>query len=227
MPEGLLLEFFSLLVPIKLGLAGLFFAVFLKKLFERNDVSISVFGGFYGLCAWALGFQWNIMWMDTFALLPLVALGTVNLLKEKKFVLYTVSLFFSVFSNYYIGLFTCFFVFLLFFVYEFCRWGGWKKFTEDFFRIALFSVLAIGMAAILALPALGALQSSQSSVNKFPTGFRLNIAKEHNLKGLLDAMRQVAVAVDSCTASSRQLRTDTITGEVNGIISRHSHFIIM
>ena len=191
-PEGLLLEFFSLLVPIKLGLAGLFFAVFLKKLFERNDVSISVFGGFYGLCAWALGFQWNIMWMDTFALLPLVALGTVNLLKEKEFILYTVSLFFSVFSNYYIGLFTCFFVFLLFFVYEFCRWGGWKKFTEDFFRIALFSVLAIGMAAILALPALGALQSSQSSVNKFPTGFRLNIAKEHNLKGLLDAMRQVA-----------------------------------
>ena len=179
-------------MPIKLGLAGLFFAVFLKKLFERNDVSISVFGGFYGLCAWALGFQWNIMWMDTFALLPLVALGTVNLLKEKEFILYTVSLFFSVFSNYYIGLFTCFFVFLLFFVYEFCRWGGWKKFTEDFFRIALFSVLAIGMAAILALPALGALQSSQSSVNKFPTGFRLNIAKEHNLKGLLDAMRQVA-----------------------------------
>ena len=190
--ESLLLEYFSLLVPIKLGLAGLFFAVFLKNIFEKSDISVSVFGGFYGLCAWALGFQWNIMWVDTFALLPLVALGTVKLLREKKFVLYTVSLFFSVFSNYYIGLFTCFFVFLLFFVYEFCRWGGWKKFAADFFRIALFSVLAIGMAAILALPALGALQSSQSSVNKFPTGFRLNITKEHNLVGLLDAMRQVA-----------------------------------
>ena len=191
-PESLLLEYFSLLVPIKLGFAGLFFAVFLKELFGKRDISVSVFGGFYGLCAWALGFQWNIMWVDTFALLPLVALGTVKLLQEKKFILYTVSLFFSIFSNYYIGLFTCFFVFLLFFVYEFCRWGGWKKFAEDFLRIALFSVLAIGMAAILALPALGALQSSQSSVNKFPTGFRLNIAKEHNLKGLLDAMRQVA-----------------------------------
>ena len=191
-PEGLLLEYFSLLVPIKLGLAGLFFAVFLKNLFGKNDISISVFGGFYGLCAWALGFQWNIMWVDTFALLPLVALGTVKLLKEKKFVLYTVSLFFSVFANYYIGLFTCFFVFLLFFVYEFCRWGGWKKFAEDFFRIGFFSLLAIGMAAILELPALAALQSSQSSVNKFPTGFRLNIAKENTVKGLLDAMRQVA-----------------------------------
>ena len=96
-PEGWLLGYFSLLVPIKLGLAGLFFSLFLKHIFHRDDLSISVFGGFYGLCAWALGYQWNVMWLDTFALLPLVALGTVSLLKEKKVVLYTVSLFFSVF----------------------------------------------------------------------------------------------------------------------------------
>ena len=191
-PESLLLEYFSLLVPVKLGLAGLFFSVFLKHLFGKNDLSISVFGGFYGLCAWALGFQWNVMWLDTFALLPLVALGTVRLLGEGRFILYTVSLFFSIFTNYYIGLFTCIFVFLLFFVYQICRWGGWKKFFGDFSRIAFFSTLAIGMTAILELPALGALQSTQSVVNKFPTGFRLNIAKEHNWKGLLDAMRQVA-----------------------------------
>ena len=191
-PESILLEYFSLLVPVKLGLAGLFYGIFLKELFGKEDLSIAVFGGFYGLCAWALGFQWNIMWLDTFALLPLVALGTVRLLQEKKFILYTVSLFFSVFANYYVGFFTCIFVFLLFFVYQFCRWGGWKKFFGDLFRIACFSALAIGMTAILELPAFAALQSTQSSVNKFPTGFRLNIASEHNLKGLLDAMRQVA-----------------------------------
>ena len=191
-PESWLLEYFSLLVPIKLGFAGLFFAVFLKHIFGKKDLSIAVFGGFYGLCAWALGFQWNVMWLDTFALLPLVALGTVKLLQEKKFILYTVSLFFSVLANYYIGLFTCIFVFLLFFVYEVCRWGGWKKFFLDLLRIAFFSLLAIGMTAILELPAFASLQSTQSAVNKFPTGFRLNIAKEHNLKGLLDAMRQVA-----------------------------------
>ena len=191
-PEMWLLEYFSLMMPVKLGLAGLFFAVFLKGIFGKNDLSVSVFGGFYGLCAWALGFQWNIMWLDTFALLPLVALGTVGLLKDRKFILYTLSLFLSVFANYYIGLFTCIFVFLLFFVYEFCRWGGWKKFFADLLRIAFFSILAIGMTAVLELPAFAALQTTQSSVNKFPTGFRLNIAPSHDLKGLLDAMRQVA-----------------------------------
>lgn len=191
-PESLLLEYFSLLVPIKLGLAGLFYAIFLKKIFGKNDVSISVFGAFYALCAWALGFQWNVMWLDTFALLPLVVLGTVSLLRDKKFLLYTVTLFLSIFANYYIGLFTCIFVLLLFIVYQICRWGGWGKFLRDLCRIALFSVLAIGMTAILELPALAALQTTQSSVNTFPTSFRLNIADEHTLWGLLDAMRQVA-----------------------------------
>ncbi len=191
-PYDWLLEYFSLLVPVKLGMASLFFAVFLKSLYGKDDYSISVFGGMYGLCAWALGYQWNIMWLDTFALLPLVALGTVSLLRDKKFVLYTLTLFLSVFANYYIGLFVCIFVFLLFFVYEICRWGGWKKFFRDLLRIAVFSVIAIGMTAILELPTLAALQTTQSSVNKFPTSFRLNIAKEHTIKGLLDAMRQVA-----------------------------------
>jgi len=191
-PESWLLEYFSLLVPIKLGLAGLFFALFLKKLFGKNDLSIVLFGGLYGLCAWALGFQWNVMWLDTFALLPLVALGTVSLLRDKKFILYTLTLFFSIFANYYVGFFTCIFVFLLFFVYQICRWGGWKKFFLDLLRIAFFSLLAIGMTAVLTIPALSALQTTQSSVNKFPTGFRLNIADKNTISGLLDAMRQVA-----------------------------------
>jgi len=191
-PEGWLLEFFSLLMPVKLGFAGLFFAIFLKKMFDREDYSIAFFGAFYALCAWALGYQWNIMWLDTFALLPLVALGTVALLRDKKFILYTMSLFLSIFANYYIGFFTCIFVLLLFFIYEICRWQGIKRFFMDLCRIAVFSILAIGMTAILELPAFAALQTTQSSVNQFPEGFRMNIADENTWKGLLGAMRKVA-----------------------------------
>ncbi len=191
-PEGWLLEFFSLLTPIKLGLAGLFFSFFLKKIFKTDDLSIPLFSAFYALCAWALGYQWNIMWMDTFALLPLVALGTVSVLRERKFFLYTVTLFLSVFSNYYVGLFTCIFVLLICICYEICRWAGFKKLFSDVLLMAIFSALAIGMTAILELPALAALQTTQSSVNKFPTGFKLNIADKNTWLGLLDAMRQVA-----------------------------------
>ena len=191
-PESLMLEYFSILMPIKLGLASLFFAYFLKSLFRKNDLSITLFGAFYGLCAWALGYQWNIMWLDTFALLPLVALGTVKLLRDKRFFLYTITLFLSVAANYYIGFFTCIFVLLVFICYEICRFRGFKRLFTDLCRIALFSVLAIGMTAFLELPALMALQTTQSSINNFPEGFKLNIADENTWKGLLDAMRQVA-----------------------------------
>ena len=191
-PEKLLLSYFSLLMPIKLGLAGLFFALMLRKLYGKNDFSITVFGGLYALCAWALGYQWNVMWLDSFALLPLVVLGEIALLREKRFFLYTAALFFAVFSNYYVGFFVCVFVALVFVCYEICRFPGWKRAGLDLVRIALFSFLAIGMTAILEVPALAALQTTQSSVNQFPKGFRMNIATKNTLKGLLDAMRQVA-----------------------------------
>ncbi len=191
-PEKWLLSFFSLLMPVKLGFAGLFFVMFLKKLYGKDDFSLVVFGSMYALCAWALGFQWNIMWLDSFALLPLVILGEIKLLREKRFFLYTVSLFFAVYSNYYIGFFVCIFVALVFFCYEICQFPGWKRMGLDLVRIAAFSLLAIGMTAVLELPTLAALQTTQSSVNAFPTTFRLNIASENTIKGLLDAMRQVA-----------------------------------
>lgn len=174
-PESWMTGLFALLQPIKLGFAGLFFAICLKGLFNKNDLSISLFGAFYGLCAWALGYMWNIMWLDSFALLPLVVLGTVRLLRDKKFLLYTISLFFAVASNYYIGLFVCIFVFLSFFCYEFCRCKSAKDFFLDLGRIALFSVLAIGMTAVVTLPAYAALQTTHSSVNQFPDSFSLNI----------------------------------------------------
>ena len=192
LPESWVLEYFSLLMPLKLALASLFFTIFLHKIYGSSDRITALFGCFYGLCAWALGYQWNIMWLDTFALLPLMALGTVYLLRDRAFVLYTLTLFLSIFSNYYIGFFTCIFVLLLFLCYEICRWQGLGRFFRDFLRIGVFTLIAIGMTAVLELPALAGLQNTQSSVNAFPTTFRLNIVSDHTIKGLFNAMGQVA-----------------------------------
>ena len=191
-PADWTLHYFSFLVPIKLGFASLFFALFLKQVFKKDDWSIVLFGSFYGLCAWALGYQWNVMWLDTFALLPLVVLGMVKLLSERKFVLYTITLFLSILINYYIGLFTCIFILLCFICYEICKWSGFKKFFTDLGLMAVFTILAVGMTAILSLPTLAALKTTHSSVSNFRENDLMNIAKEENFWGLLDAMRQVA-----------------------------------
>ncbi len=179
-PDAWVLDYFSLLMPIKLGLASGFFALMLKKLYGKDDLALTLFGSFYGMCAWALGYQWNIMWLDTFALLPLLMLGTVQLLRDKKYILYTISLFLSIFANYYVGFFVCIFVLLFFICYEICRFRSVGRLAGDLVRIGLFTVLAIGMTAILELPALAALQDTYSSVNKFPEGFAVNLVSgEH------------------------------------------------
>ena len=191
-PDGWVLGYFSLLMPIKLGLASMFFGMFLQKISGKQDYSTVLFGSFYGLCAWALGYQWNIMWLDTFALLPLVMMGMISLLKERKFILYTITLFLSIYTNYYIGFFTCIFVLLTFICYQICRFKNFSTLIADLSRIAIFSLLAIGMTAIISLPTLAALQTTQSSVNKFPEGFQLNMTTEDNWLGLIQTMAKVA-----------------------------------
>jgi len=191
-PEGMLLGYFSMLLPLKLGFAGLFFALFLKKIFKRDDWSIALFSAFYATCAWALGYQWNIMWVDTFALLPLVMLGMVSLLEKRKFLLYTLALFSAVIINYYVGFFVCIFVFLAYICYEICYFKGFKKFFIDLSLMGVFSILALAMTMIVELPAYMSLQNTHSSVNAFPETFRLNMVTEHNLKGLLEALKKVA-----------------------------------
>ncbi len=196
-PDGWVLEYFSMLMPLKLGFAGLFFAYMLKRLFGKDDLSLVMFGGMYALCAWALGYQWNIMWLDSFALLPLVALGTVLLLKERKIVLYTVSLFFAVAANYYVGFFVCIFVFLLFWCYELCRFQSIGKLVGDLCRIAAFTVLGLGMTAFITLPAYASLQNTYSSVNQFPEGFQVNILAAELVKDAKEAWAAYETAKDA------------------------------
>lgn len=200
-PESWTLTYFTLLMPIKLSLASGFFAIMLKKLFGNDDLSLPLFGSFYGLCAWAMGYQWNIMWLDSFALLPLVALGTVQLLRDKKYILYTVTLFLAVLSNYYVGFFVCIFVLLLFICYQICRWKSPGRFCSDLFRIGVFTLLAIGMTAVLELPALAALQDTYSSVNQFPSGFDLNIVSDEAEAAARTAWNAYKTAKDTDTAT--------------------------
>ncbi len=191
-PEAWLLDYYTFMVVLRIGLAGLFFSIFLKNVFDRNDITIAIFGAFYATCAWVCGYMWNVMWLDTFALLPLVALGTCSLLNRRKYILYTVSLFFSVFINYYIGFFTCIFTLLVFICYQICRWENFKKFFIDLGLMALFTCIAIGGTAILSLPTLACLATTSAGSSEFPSKFFMHIADEQSFKGLWTSMVKVA-----------------------------------
>ncbi|MGN0620473.1 MAG: YfhO family protein [Porcipelethomonas sp.] len=158
----------TLLLTIKIGCAGLFCAIFLKNVFKRNDFSITGFALFYALCDYIMGYYWNVIWIDTVALLPLVVLGTIKLFKEGKFKLYAVSLALSLVSNFYIGLFTCIFTVMVFAACVISEWEGIRHALRRLAQIAGATVIGIGLGAVVLLPAFLALQLTNSANNTFP-----------------------------------------------------------
>ena len=71
----------------------------------------------YAFMAYNINFQINIMWIDGIILLPLVMLGIDKLINENKYKLYIITLFITIFSNYYIGYMICIFS-VLYFIYK-------------------------------------------------------------------------------------------------------------
>lgn len=160
-PTERMLEALLVLILVKVGLAGVTFGYFLHKHTAVQNKYITVaFSIMYSLCAWAITYQENTMWMDALIWLPLICLGIEQLIKFRKYKLFVVSLAIALASNFYIGYMICLFVAIYFF---------WYLYSQDdkvgnplneknhnlraLIRIALFSLLAIAIAAAVLLPA--------------------------------------------------------------------------
>ena len=98
----MIMDCFSHIYFVKIGLAGLSFAYFLRKRFNHYGCSLTVFGCCYALSSYVVGYAWNIMWLDCIVLFPMVMLGVHRLIREGRGWLYGVSLALCIFTNYYI-----------------------------------------------------------------------------------------------------------------------------
>lgn len=183
--------FLTFSVALKIGLAGGFFALFLRYTFKRDDISLVIFSVCFALSAFFMGYYWCEIWLDTVALTPLVVMGFTALMREGKYRLYIISLAVSVLANYYIGLFTCIFMVLIFIGYNVCKWDGIKEFGRRFARMGICSVVGIMLTLFFMLPAFFGLQNTHAAGSTFPTGYQINIGSSNDFMGTIDAVRQV------------------------------------
>ena len=190
-PGEWLREFLMFSVAIKIACAGMFTAIFLRSIYKKNDFSLVIFGCCFSFCAFFMGYYWNTIWLDTVCITPLVVLGICKLLTENKFRLFTVTLALSLLANYYIGLFTCIFVLLVFIAYSIVKWEGFEKFFKKLVKTGVFSMIAIGITAFFLLPAFFGLQNTHASGSTFPDTFRINIGGTNDLVGVLTALQKI------------------------------------
>ena len=161
-PKDKMLEALLALFALKGGLCGLTFGIYMHKTAKKpNRMAIIIFSLCYALCAYGIIQQHNTMWIDAVMWLPLITLGIENLIKYGKFKLYVISLAIAVFSNYYIGYMICIYCAIYFCVYYFANAEKFRNnpmqervhFLRSLGRMAGYSLLAIGIAAVIILGA--------------------------------------------------------------------------
>lgn len=140
----------NLLIILKASLGGFGFAYFLGSRGKKQDLKILPFAAAYSLSSFMIGYAFNIMWLDSVALFPIVLAGLEKLLKEGKCRLYVLSLALSLWCSFYISFMNCIFLVLWFCIRKF---QGLRDFLKKGFLFAGSSLLAAGMACVVLVPA--------------------------------------------------------------------------
>lgn len=169
-PTSMMMEAMALLVILKIGFSGGFFSYYLSRRNKDRNYTPILFGCMFALSNFMIGYYFNLMWLDSIAVLPLVMLGIEKIVDGKSGRVFAASLAFSLFSNYYIGFMLCLFSCLYFLMLWWIkRKGGFRQFFLSGVNFGWNALLAGGMAAIVLVPAYMALGMTEStSGNTFP-----------------------------------------------------------
>ena len=164
----------ALLAILRCGLTGLFMSYLLTELDkQRKDLLLTSFSCFYALCGWTISYFWNIMWHDAVMLLPLIVLGLIKMIRDKKPLLYCISLAVCLISNFYSGYFIC--LFLVFYApilyISITEKVNLKNFWSAVWRFGTYSLLAGGLSAFLTVSTYFTLQKSSATGGTFPKEF--------------------------------------------------------
>ncbi|MFV0250026.1 MAG: YfhO family protein [Bacilli bacterium] len=158
-------NFIIFLITLKISICGLTMFVYLKHKFNKSNIIILIFSLCYALCAYNINYYFNIMWLDGVFLLPLIALGIDKLTKNNKSLLYGISLFFALVSNYYIGYMLCIFS-LIYFIYQFLiEYKSIENKTKQIINFIITSILSFLSSLFLLLPGILSLTSSNKDLS--------------------------------------------------------------
>ena len=171
-PTNRMLEGLLVLFLLKTAICGGTFGYYMHKTStKRRPAAIIVFSICYALSSYGIIQQHNTMWIDAMMWLPLITLGIEELIKYGKFRLYTLLLAVTLFSNFYIGYMVCVYCFFYFFLYYIAHnengrnnpRGERLHFAKSLARMAIYSLLAVGIAAVIILCAYYSLNFGKST----------------------------------------------------------------
>ncbi len=159
-PKSMIQEALLTIFLLKCGISALTAAIYLRKSAKVSWSAAFLFSTMYAMCGYAVTMHHNTMWMDCFALLPLLSLAIERLITEGKYKLLVITLTVMLMSNYYIGYMVCIYCVIYFFFAYFRMTeeernpqGLSRHFLRRLTRMGIFSLMALMMAMLIILPA--------------------------------------------------------------------------
>ncbi|MBQ7556958.1 MAG: YfhO family protein [Lachnospiraceae bacterium] len=190
-PEKALIEVMTVLILVKLSLSASSFSLYLMGHFSRYRLDVVFFSLFYSLSGFMAAYNWNIMWLDSVALFPLVLLGFEKLVTGRGFRLYVLSLSLCALTNYYITMLIGYFL-ILYFLVQMVLIHGWRNRIRAFWRFAVCSLVAALVSSVITVPGVMALTGT-----KFVGASRLDLPDNFKMyMNPLDVLCRHAVNVD-------------------------------
>ena len=195
-PTANVCDFMDYLILFKLGACGGIFSWYLHRraclqgvpavpghsdtqgedTFYRCFLPI-VFGTMFAMGNFLIGYYFNLMWLDSIAVLPLILYGIEQICAGRRGWIYGLSLFYAIWCNYYIGFMLCIFACLYLASQLLLRRGiRLRTLVIRCAYFAWYSLLAGGMASLVLVPAYKALTASESMTNNsFPSKIKFYV----------------------------------------------------
>jgi len=160
-PDGWITEALLTIFLLKAGACGLTMSFYLTKTRKADNIKTVIISTMYALSSYAIVQAHNTMWIDLLIYLPLLTYGIEQLIKKRRFVMFTVVLALSMMANYYIGYMICIYTAIYFFYYYIAYSKDHENnfYYEDFHfvkslvRIGSSALIAVAMAAWVLYPA--------------------------------------------------------------------------
>lgn len=144
----------------------------LDHFYERKSVVFLMIASIsYAFMGYNIAYSIALSWLDGVMLLPLVVLGLWRLIKEKRPLLYIVSLAISIAANFYIGYMVCIFSVILYFIMS-----AWEKchIKGTILRFGLSSLAAGGISCVIWLPIIQSLKTTRIGATNQTLEFKEN-----------------------------------------------------
>jgi len=145
--------FFNILVIIKMCLISLTTYIYINKSFKVNEYYKIVFSVLYAFSGWVLLNYFNIMWMDSLILFPLIVMYLNRLLNKGKYIGYIITLSMSLMISYYMSYFILLFILFYSFIYIFLKLDK-GKIKKTIFVLGVSTIIAIMISSVSLLPCL-------------------------------------------------------------------------